>query len=153
DSGTDTSQVTIKPDFEWIGGRRTAAFVRRTLVRSAHRVRFAFIGLAVHDPDAATIRFPTWYAGAEVLVGVCDSFVVLLFELVLVSVRIGIAPAPKFLDESFAFVVSSQFFECLTFFVSDDVGDVFVEPVFVSLFEFRLYIAWLVAGILLILRK
>src|SRR4051794_1967884 len=116
-------------------------------------MRFALVRLAVHDPDAAAVSFPTGYAGAEVLIRVCDSFVVFLFEFVLVSVRIGIAPAPKFLDESFSFVVGSQFFECLTFFVSDDVGDVLVEPVFVSFFKFGFYIARLTAGILLLLLR
>src|SRR6185503_31349 len=105
------------------------------------------------DPDAATIRFPTRYAGAEVLVRVSDSFVIFLFELVFVGVGIGIAPAPKLFDKTLALVVSGQFLECLPFFVGDDVSDVLVEPVFVSLLEFGLYIARLGARILLILRK
>src|SRR5678815_2336338 len=89
DAGADACEVTIEPYFEWVRGRRTAAFIRWTLIRSTHRVRFALIRLAVHDPDAAAIRFPTWDTGAEVLVRVCDSFVVFLFELVLVGIWIG----------------------------------------------------------------
>jgi hypothetical protein len=96
-------------------------------------VCFALIGLAVHDPDPATICFPTGYAGAEVLVRVCDSFVIFLFELVFIGIRIGITPAPKLFDKAFALVVSGQFLECLPFFVGDDVSDVLVEPVFVGL--------------------
>jgi hypothetical protein len=109
-------------------------------------VCFAFIWLSEHDPDAAAIRFPAGYAGAEMLVGIGDSLVIFLFKLVLVSVRIRIAPAPEFLDEAFALVVSSQFLKCLTFFVGDDESDVFVEPIFVSLFEFGLTLRGLELG-------
>ena len=116
-------------------------------------MRFPLVGLAVHNPDATPVGFPARNAGAEVLVGVCDAFVVFLFKLVFVGIWIRVAPAPKFLDEAFALVVSSQFLECLAFFVGNDVSDVFVEPVFVGLFEFRLNIARLCARILRRLRE
>ena len=57
---------------------------------------------------------------------VSDALVVFLFELVLIRVGIGIATAPKFLDESFSFVVRRQFLKSLTLFVRDDVSDVLV---------------------------
>src|ERR1043165_804517 len=87
------------------------------------------------------------------LVGVCDALVVFLFELVFVGVGIRIAATPELFDKAFALVVSGQFLECLTFFVGDDVSDVLIEPIFVSLFEFGLYIAGFSAGVLLILSK
>ena len=83
-----------------------AAFVGRTIVVAAHRVRFALVRLAIHDPDAAAISFPAGNAGSEVLVGISDALVVFLFELVFVGVRIGIAPAPEFFDKALALVVS-----------------------------------------------
>jgi len=75
-----------------------------------------------------------------VFVRVGDTLVILFLELVFVGVRIRIAPAPEFLDEAFAFVVGREFLEGFPLFVGNDVSDVFVEPVFVGLFEFRFYV-------------
>ena len=87
------------------------------------------------------------------LVGVGDPLVVFLFELVLFSVRIRVTAAPEFLDKTFALVVSRQFFECLPLFIGNDVGNVFVQPIFVGFLELRLYVARLGGGILLTLSK
>ena len=87
------------------------------------------------------------------LVSVGDALVILFLELVFFSVRIGIATAPEILDEAFALVVGGEFLKCFPFFVGDDVGNVFVEPVFVSLFQFGFDVARLVGRILLLLWK
>src|SRR5688572_21544124 len=112
---------------------------------------FSAIRLAVHDPDPAAIRFPPGDTGAEVLVGVSYALVIFLFKFVLVGVRIRVTAAPEFLDEAFALVVVSQFFESLSLFVGDDVSNVFIEPVFVGFLQFRFYIAGFGGWILLIL--
>ena len=75
---------------------------------------------------------------AKCLVRVGDALVILFAEFVFVRVRIGIAAAPEFFDEVFALVVGGQFLKGFSFFVGDDVGDVLVEPVFVSLLQFGL---------------
>ena len=67
------------------------------------------------------------------------------------AIGIRVATTPKLLDEAFALVVSGQFLECLPLFVGDDVGDVFVEPVFVGFFQFGLYVACFGARVLLLL--
>ena len=82
------------------------------------------------------------------LVGIGDALVILLAIFVFVSIRIGIAPAPEFLDEAFALVVGSEFLESLPLFVGDDVGDVLVQPVLVGFFQFRLNIARLLGRVL-----
>src|SRR6266850_2056729 len=107
-----------------------------------------FIRFSPHDVSAAAISLPAGNAGSVMLIGIGDALVVLLAIFVFVGVRIGIAPAPEFFDEALALVVGFQLPESFSLFVGDDVGDVFVQPVFVSLLKFRLYIAWLLGGVL-----
>src|SRR5438067_10235862 len=97
-----------------------------------------FVGLAVHDVNAAAISFPSGNAGGIVLVRVSDALVILFAVLVFVRVRVGIAPAPELFDKVFALIVGLEFLERLALFVSDDVRDVFVKPVFVGLLYFGL---------------
>src|SRR6266478_3169890 len=111
-------------------------------------MRLDLVGLAPGDVDTTTIGFPARNAGRVMFVGIGDALVVLLAIFVFVGVRIGIAPAPEFFDETLALVVGLEFLESFALFVGDDVGDVFVQPVFVNLFEFRLYVALLLGRIL-----
>src|SRR6267143_3015550 len=111
-------------------------------------MRLDLVGLAPGDVDATTIGFPARNAGRVMFVGIGDALVVLLAIFVFVRVRIGIAPAPEFFDEALALIVGFQFLESFPFFVSDYVGDVFVQPVFVSLLKLRLYIARLLGRVL-----
>src|SRR4030095_13199120 len=123
------SQITIEPNFKWIRRRTTTTFVGRTVVITSRRVRFALIRFSIHDPDAPAIRFPSWYAGREMLIGIGNALVVFLFELVLIGVGVGIAPAPEFLDKPFPFIVGCQFFKSLPLFVRNDISDVLLKPV------------------------
>ena len=83
------------------------------------------------------------------LVGVGNPFVIFLAILVFVGVRIRIAPAPEFFDEAFALVVSLQLLESLALVVSDDVRDVLIEPIAVSLLQFDLLVPRLIHRILI----
>src|SRR5215204_3606341 len=112
---------------------------------------FSSVRLTEHDPNTATVAFPSRNTGAEVFVSVGDALVILFLELVFVSIGIRITTAPKFLDEAFALVVRGQFLECLPLFVRDDVSNVFVEPVLVGLLQFGLYISRFGARVLLVL--
>ncbi len=76
------------------------------------------------------------------LVSIGDALVVFLAEFVFVRVRIGIAAAPELFDKPFALVVGRKFLESFALFFGDDVSDVFLEPIFVSLFQFRLDVAF-----------
>src|SRR5262245_10225057 len=114
---------------------------------------FTFIRLPVHDPDAATISLPTRDARTEVFIRVGDTLVVLLFVLVFIRIRIRIAPAPELLDKAFSFVVVGQLLKGFPLFVRDDVSNVFIEPVFVCLFQLRLKVARLVGWVLGVLGK
>ena len=77
------------------------------------------------------------------LIRVGDALVVFLFEFVFVSIRIRIAPAPEFANKLFPLIIGREFLKSLPLFIGNDVSDVLIQPVFVSLLEFRLYIAWL----------
>jgi hypothetical protein len=70
-----------------------------------------------------------------VLVGVGDAAVMLFFELVLFGVGRGIAPQPELLDELIPLFVGTQTLKRSALFISDDVDDVLVEPVFVGGFQ------------------
>src|SRR5260370_10354140 len=98
--------------------------------------------------DAAAIRLPTGNAGRVMLVGIGDALVVLLTKLVFISIRIGIATAPELFYETFALVVGFELLERLALFISDDVRDVLVQPILVSLFQFRLHVARLFRRVL-----
>src|SRR5947208_2746726 len=89
------------------------------------------------------------------LVSIGDAFVVLLFEFVFFSIRIWIAPAPKFFNEPFTFIIGGEFFESLSLFIGDYVSDILLQPIFVGFLEFRLNHAGLIHGILAlpVLRK
>jgi hypothetical protein len=109
---------------------------------------FDFVGLTPGYIDSTAIGLPAGDAGSIMLVGISYALVVLLAKFVLISVRIGIATAPELFNETLALVVGLQLLKGLPFFVSDDVGNVFVLPILVSLLEFRLDVALLFRRIL-----
>src|SRR5258705_6324562 len=82
------------------------------------------------------------------LIRISNTLIVFLFELVFISVGIGITAAPEFLNEPLTFVIGGQFLESLSLFVGNDISDVLLKPILVSLLEFRLHIARLVHRIL-----
>src|SRR3979409_2471002 len=82
------------------------------------------------------------------LVSIGDAFVVLLFEFVFFGIRIRIAPAPKFFNKPFAFIIGGEFLEGLFLFISDYVSDILLQPIFVGFLEFGLNIPGLLHGIL-----
>ena len=57
DAGADALDVTVEPDFERIGRRRTAAVIARAVVGAARRVRLDRVGLAEGDVDATASVF------------------------------------------------------------------------------------------------
>src|SRR5882762_10521991 len=117
-------------------------------------MRLNFIRLTKGYVDSSAIRFPARDAGSVMFVGISNSLVILLAILVLFSIRIRITTAPKCFDKLFALFVCRQPFECLAFLVSNDVGDILFDPVFISLFQFRSLIAFAISlGILLVLPK
>src|SRR5579864_1256247 len=99
-------------------------------------MRFHFIGLAVHDVDAAAVGLPAGDACGEVLVGVGDALVVLFFVFVLFGVRRRIAALPEGLNKVVALFVVGELLKRSTLFVGDDVDHVLVEPLFVRPLDF-----------------
>src|SRR4051812_46376883 len=80
------------------------------------------------DINVAAIRLPSRLTRCIMVVCVLDSAVVLFAEFVIRAVRVGIAPEPELLDESFALLVVAQALESFPLFVRDDVGRVLVQP-------------------------
>ena len=91
-------------------------------------MRFDFVRLAVHDVDAATVRFPAGNAGSEMFVGVRNAFVVIVFVFVVESVRARIAAQPEGFDELFALFIGFKSLERGPFLIGNDVGNIFIEP-------------------------
>src|SRR4051812_43390670 len=94
---------------------------------------FDFVGLAEDDVDTAAVGLPSRDASGEVLVGIGDALVVLFFVFVLFGVRRGIAALPEGFNEVIALLVIRELLEGGALFVSDDVGDVFVQPLSIGL--------------------
>ena len=60
----------------------------------------------------------------------------LFAELVLFSVRCGVAAQPELLDKLLAFLVGLEARERLALFIGDDVNDFLVEPLLIGSLEF-----------------
>src|SRR6266498_358613 len=82
------------------------------------------------------------------LVGVGDPFVIFFLKLVLVGVRIRISSAPELLYKPLPLIISLQLFKGLSLLISNDVGDVLVQPVLVGFFKLWFHIPWLVHWVL-----
>ena len=96
-------------------------------------MRLDFIRLAEHDVDAAAICFPARNAGCKMLVRIGNALVMFFLEFVLFGVRRGIAALPEGFNKVIALFVVGQLLEGRAFFIGDDVGDVFVQPLLVRL--------------------
>src|SRR5580704_8008075 len=66
------------------------------------------------------------------LVGIGDAAIVLFFEGILGRIRVWIAAQPELLDELLALFVGLQAEEGAALFRRDDVGYIFVEPLFIG---------------------
>ena len=132
----DSFEITVSPIFKREGRRLATAFGHGPLITSARGMRLDLVGLAVHDVDAAPVRFPARNAGGEMLIGVGNSLVVLFFVFVLFRVRSGIATLPESLDERIALFVVAQLLKRRLLFVGDDPDYVLIEPLLVSPFDF-----------------
>src|SRR5437868_5983026 len=89
---------------------------------------FDIVRLAPDDVDAAAIGHPSGFSGSEALVRVGDAFVVFFFVFVFDGVRSGITTEPELFDELLALFIGRQPFESGAFFISNDVGGVFLQP-------------------------
>ncbi len=87
---------------------------------------FNLVRLAPGDVDAAAVGLPARNTRGIVFVGISDALVVLLTKLVLIGVRIRIAPAPELFNKALALVVGFEFLKGLTLFIGNDVSDVLV---------------------------
>ena len=134
----DAFDVTVTPSLKRIGGGLSATLFLGTNVRPAARVGVYFISRPVHDVDSPAIRLPARNPGGEMLVGVSDAAVVLLFEFIFLAAGIRIAPIPKILNKRLFLFVSRELLERIPLFFGDDVGDFLVNPLLKSGFIFLL---------------
>src|SRR5947209_6879428 len=109
--------VSIHPNFEWI---------RRLLCPLG--VTFQFIRWAVHNIHAPAVGLPSRSAGCIMLVRICDTAVMFLFEVVLRGARNRIASLPELFDKLLPFFIAGQFLERRTLFIGDDISDVLIHP-------------------------
>src|SRR4051794_3660624 len=70
------------------------------------------------------------------LVGIGDTLVVFFFEFVLFGIRRRIAALPEGFNEVVALLIIGELLKGSAFFVSNDVGDVLVQPLLVGLAQF-----------------
>src|SRR5208337_4851450 len=134
-----------------------ATLFLRPKVAATAGVRIHLVRRAVHDIDSPAVGSPTLDARGIVLVCVGNAPVVFLFELVLGTSRIRIAPLPETLDELFPFIVCSELLESRSFLTGNNIGNFFTEPFLIRALHFFLdcllaaffRLAWL----LLLLRR
>src|SRR5579862_7628754 len=94
------------------------------------------VRLAKSNVDVTAVGLPAGFAGGKVLIGVGNTPVVFLAELVFRRVWIGIAPEPELFDERVAFLVVAKGFERFALVVGDDIGHVLVKPGLVGALQF-----------------
>src|SRR5262245_11298392 len=102
--------------------------LKRRFAGAARRMRFLFVRRPILNVDTAAIGLPPRKARAEVLVGVRDAAVMLLFGLILLRPGRGIAPQPELLDELLPFLIRGEIFEGGPLVVLNDVGDILSQP-------------------------
>ncbi len=108
--------------------RRTAPLFDRPVVGAAVRTGLYGVGLAVNNVDSSAVRHPTGIAAGEVLVGIGDPAIVLLFELVFRGPRVRVPAGPELLDELLFLLRRGKLFEDRFFVVRDDVDNVLFQP-------------------------
>jgi hypothetical protein len=133
--------MTIKPNLKRVGRGRAAAFVARTVVGAAGRMRFDRIGFTERDVDATAVGFPARNARREMLVRIGDALVnSSRYSFSSVS-GFGSRRRQKF---SIKFSRSSSVVNLLErffFIFGNDVSDVFADPVFINFGNFFFYIS------------
>ena len=135
DVRADAFEIAVSPLLKGIGRRLAATFFGGALIGAAGGMRFDLVGWPVHDVNAAAIGFPSRDARRIVVVGIGDAAVVLFLEFVLDGIGRRIPPQPELLDELLTLFVSVQALECGPLFVSDNVSDVLLEPLFIRGFQ------------------
>ena len=131
-------EVAIAPLLERESGGLAAAFFHGTLVAAARGMGLDLVGRPKHDVHPAAVGLPTRDAGRVVLVGICDTPVVLFFKLVLFGVRRGIAALPESFNELVALFVVRELHEGGFFFVGDNPAHVLVQPLLIRLAQLNL---------------
>src|SRR5215831_15224872 len=86
--------------------------------------------------DVSAVCLPSWFAGRIVVIGVLDAPVMLFAELIVRGVGVGVPAEPELLNKSFALFVVAEALKGLAFLVRNNVGDVLIEPGFISAFQF-----------------
>ena len=140
--------MPVKPNFERICRRGTAAFIARAVIRPAGRMRFHRIRLAPGNVCTAAVCFPTWNSRCVVLVCICDSLVILLAIFVFFRVRIRIAAAPEIFDKVLALFIGRQRIERPLLFLRDDIGHVRIAPFLVGFLDLANHLAGLCRRVL-----
>src|SRR5271166_2924828 len=70
------------------------------------------------------------------LVRIGDPAIMLFLEGILRGFGVRISATPEILDELLALFIVSELKECIAFFLGDDVGGVFIEPLTIGTAEF-----------------
>src|SRR5256712_4973552 len=84
--------IPVPPIFERIGGSRPSSLLHRPLICATRGMRLNLIRRPVDYIDSAAVAFPAGDTGGEVLVGVGDAPVILLFRLAFYGVKGGGTP-------------------------------------------------------------
>lgn len=116
-------EMAIAPQFSRIRCGRTASLPHRSVVCAARRVRFNFVRRPPKYVDVAAIGSPAGNAGGKVLVGVCDSAIMLFFVGIFAKIGIRVPHLPEMFDELFAFFIGAEFRKCSTLVRCNDVGN------------------------------
>src|SRR5882672_496614 len=101
-------------------------------------MRFNLVGGAIHDVHASAIRLPARDSSRKVIIGICHSAVVLFFEFVFFCIGGWIAALPEGFNELIALFIVGELFESRLFLVSDDPGNILIEPIAVVFTQFVL---------------
>src|SRR5690606_20112720 len=126
---------------------RTAAFIIRSVVNLARRMRFHRIRLAPGDVNAAAVGTPTGNARCKMLIRVRDALVIFFAEFVLFRIGVRIAPPPEILNEILTLFVRCESLKGALLLWRDDVRHVTFEPFLIRLFQFRLHVTCVFARI------
>ena len=110
----DAIDKAIAPDFRRLGARRMI---------------FYLVGHTVDDADPSTIGFPSGITPRKTFVGEGDATIVLIFILVFCGIGRRIAVQPERFNETLALFIGSEPSEGGALIISDDVGDIFIQPV------------------------
>jgi len=98
-----------------------------------------FIWLTPPDIDETTVGLPSVNTiDRKVLIGICDTLVILITKLISVCPRRWVAPQPEFINKFFALLIGLELSERPRFFIRYNIDDIFGEPFRVNISRFRL---------------